>query len=102
MFFTGDLKVKLSKLREPHLFLSYSDGLGFCHYSMDKIFSIHNGFIREASMFPNHPNRIYYLAERLKVFYRILSRKSVYVWQMQMIPEDIGELTFSDGACDCQ
>ncbi|KAK4308687.1 hypothetical protein Pmani_019638 [Petrolisthes manimaculis] len=90
----GELKHKLQKLREPYLFLSYTDGLGFCHYPMPKISTFQKDFIREAARFPNHPNRIYYLADRLKVPVArftevIIKRYSLFLADIEPVEEMI-------------
>ncbi|XP_037779599.1 transcription termination factor, mitochondrial-like [Penaeus monodon] len=61
------LQVKFSKLTDPYLFKSYSDGLGFCHFTTQQIGKYQRWFSIEAAKFPDHPNRLYYLAEMMKV-----------------------------------
>ncbi|XP_042868435.1 uncharacterized protein LOC122250839 [Penaeus japonicus] len=61
------LQVKFSKLIGPYLFNSHSDGLGFCHFSVQQIGKYQKWFNVESAKFPNHPNRLYYIAERMKV-----------------------------------
>lgn len=61
------LQVKFTKITSPYLFNSYSEGLGFCYFTAQQIGKYRKWFSVEAVRFPNHPNRIYYLAERMKV-----------------------------------
>ncbi|XP_069960838.1 uncharacterized protein [Cherax quadricarinatus] len=79
---SGILQEKFKKLLEPHLFQNFSDGLGFCYFPVKKIAVYQKKFKLEAADFPNHPNRIYYLAERLKVPVELLTEKIVRPHEM--------------------
>lgn len=59
--------MKFTKITSPYLFNNYSEGLGFCYFTAQQIGKYRKWFSVEAVRFPNHPNRIYYLAERMKV-----------------------------------
>lgn len=63
----GKLTKKLAKIREPWLFRRYHEGLGFCHLSLQLMTHYQHRFRREMAHFPGHPNRVYYLAEKIKV-----------------------------------
>lgn len=69
------LSEKLAKIKEPYLFWEHSEGLGFCYLSMEQINMYQKYFKKESPKFPSHPNRIYYLAERLKVPVELLTEK---------------------------
>ncbi|XP_063884732.1 uncharacterized protein LOC135113405 isoform X2 [Scylla paramamosain] len=71
------LHQKFKKLLGPHLFLSLSDGLGFCYFSQQTIDKLQRKFIREAHCFPDHPNRVYYLAHRLQIPVPLVAEKVV-------------------------
>ncbi|KAG0694203.1 Transcription termination factor, mitochondrial [Chionoecetes opilio] len=58
---------KLVKIKEPGLFQEHSEGLGFCYLPLERMTTYQKFFRNEAHDFPNHPNRIYYLAERIQV-----------------------------------
>ncbi|XP_045121389.1 transcription termination factor, mitochondrial-like isoform X1 [Portunus trituberculatus] len=69
------LEEKLRKIQEPFLFRQHSDGLGFCQLRLGQINTYQAHFRKEAPNFPHHPNRIYYLAERIKVPVELFSEK---------------------------
>ncbi|MPC34709.1 hypothetical protein E2C01_028107 [Portunus trituberculatus] len=69
------LEEKLRKIQEPFLFQQHSDGLGFCQLRLGQINTYQAHFRKEAPNFPHHPNRIYYLAERIKVPVELFSEK---------------------------
>lgn len=71
----GILSEKLCKIKEPHLFRQHSEGLGFCHLNLAQMTTYQTHFRREAPNFPHHPNRIYYLAERIRVPVELFSEK---------------------------
>ncbi|XP_063850673.1 transcription termination factor, mitochondrial-like isoform X2 [Scylla paramamosain] len=66
---------KLRKIQEPYLFQQHSEGLGFCYLSLGQMTTYQTQFRKEALNFPHHPNRIYYLAERIKVPVELFSEK---------------------------
>ncbi|XP_050702744.1 transcription termination factor, mitochondrial-like [Eriocheir sinensis] len=72
-----NLQRKFAKLTEPHLFHSISAGLGFCLFSERQIIHYQQLFAEEGETFPNHRNRLYYLAERLEVDVELLTAKIV-------------------------
>ncbi|KAK8392552.1 hypothetical protein O3P69_014744 [Scylla paramamosain] len=61
------LHQKFKKLLGPHLFLSLSDGLGFCYFSQQTIDKLQRKFIRE----------VYYLAHRLQIPVPLVAEKVV-------------------------
>lgn len=71
------LHQKFEKLTEPHLFQNCSEGLGFCGFTLNHIVGYQKYFVSEAKNFPQHPNRIYYLAEKLKVPVAHLTEKII-------------------------
>ncbi|XP_071519302.1 transcription termination factor, mitochondrial-like isoform X2 [Panulirus ornatus] len=73
----GSLQEKFAKLTEPYLFQNCSDGLGFCHFPLEQISIYQKSFMSEAAKFPYHNNRLYYLAEKLKVPVECLTEKIV-------------------------
>ncbi|XP_045624581.1 transcription termination factor, mitochondrial isoform X2 [Procambarus clarkii] len=64
---SDSLQEKFHKITEPYLFRNYSEGLGFCHFTPSVIVSLQDTFMMEAAKFSHHPNRIYYMADRLNV-----------------------------------
>ncbi|XP_069956410.1 transcription termination factor, mitochondrial isoform X1 [Cherax quadricarinatus] len=85
-----DLQEKLTKLLEPHLFHTYSEALGFCQFTLKMISRYQDHFKSEVEDFPHHPNRVYYLAERLKVpveqiTEKILKAKQILTMEIKRI-----------------
>ncbi|XP_042236207.1 transcription termination factor, mitochondrial-like [Homarus americanus] len=74
---TDSLHKKFQKLTEPYMFQNWSDGLGFCHFTVERMEAYRKIFMSEANNFPDHPNRIYYLAEKLKVPVEQLTEKII-------------------------
>ncbi|CAL4068911.1 unnamed protein product, partial [Meganyctiphanes norvegica] len=68
LLFTSEaLESKMDLLVDPHLFESIEDGLGFCYLHQQRIQNTKTFFSYEKRLFPNHRNRLYYMAEMLEV-----------------------------------
>lgn len=63
----GKLSEKLVKIMGPYLFQKHHEGLGFCYLSLELISNYQRRFRNESARFSGHPNRIYYLAEKIQV-----------------------------------
>lgn len=79
---SDDLQRKLRKLKEPHLFHTDSEALGFCYFTLNMIMRYQKYFMSEVKTFPHHPNRVYYLAERLEVPVELVTEKIVKTKQI--------------------
>ncbi|XP_076046510.1 mitochondrial transcription termination factor [Oratosquilla oratoria] len=62
-----NLKRKIIKLQHPLMFNTLEEGLGFCYFSEKQLSTYTNQFQMEKSDFPNHKNRVYYLADALSI-----------------------------------
>jgi len=71
------LQRKMDIIVGPHLFNSIEDGLGFCYLPEKRINILKTYFSHEAKNFPNHNNRLYYMADILEAPIAHLTEKIV-------------------------
>ncbi|KAG7161571.1 Transcription termination factor-like 2 [Homarus americanus] len=90
LYFLKDHNISSQQVQRIPWIILQSVGLGFCHFTLKKIASYQKLFMLEAADYPDHLNRIHYLADKLKVpveqlTERVIKPKHVLTMEMKRL-----------------